>query len=164
MSLPHLLGSSRRHRITVCAAVPARAMVDSETRLVMPETTTWPIGPHSLCRCYKVGSVVSNPWSCRSRWFWTLPDLCLSFPLIVSFLSLSHHFPLCHLFLLSRLSAALMGLGRLAGLASVSLALMAVAEDLLFYDEMTYQEYTRATTVLGYTGRFGLRQVNVHSR
>lgn len=42
-----------------------------------------------------------------------------------------------------------MGLGRLAVLASASLAL---AEDLLFYDGMLYQEYTQATTVLGLTG------------
>lgn len=55
-----------------------------------------------------------------------------------------------------------MGLARLAGLASASLALMAKAEDLLFYDEMTYQEYTRATTVLGFTGRLGPSQVFVY--
>lgn len=42
-----------------------------------------------------------------------------------------------------------MGLGRLAVLALASLAM---AEDLLFYDGMLYQEYTQATTVLGLTG------------
>lgn len=54
-----------------------------------------------------------------------------------------------------------MGLGRLAGLASAGLATLAMAEDLLFYNDMTYQEYTEATTVLGLTGMmastFGLR-------
>ncbi|CAN8104953.1 unnamed protein product [Discula destructiva] len=44
-----------------------------------------------------------------------------------------------------------MSLGRLAGLAVASLATWAVAEDLLFYNDMTYQEYTQATTALGLT-------------
>ena len=51
-----------------------------------------------------------------------------------------------------RLVVVAMGFGRLAGLASAGLAHLAMAEDLLFYDSMTYQEYTEATTVLGYTG------------
>lgn len=46
-----------------------------------------------------------------------------------------------------------MGLGRLAGLASAGLvAMAAAADDLLFYDNMTYLEYTQATTVLGFSG------------
>lgn len=45
-----------------------------------------------------------------------------------------------------------MGLGRFARLASAGLVHLAMAEDLLFYDSMTYQEYTEATTVLNYTG------------
>lgn len=46
-----------------------------------------------------------------------------------------------------------MGLAQRAGLALACMATLAMAEDLLFYDSMTYQEYTRATSVLGYTGR-----------
>lgn len=45
-----------------------------------------------------------------------------------------------------------MGFSQLAGLALAGLAVGAMAEDLLFYDNMTYVEYTRATTVLNYTG------------
>lgn len=45
-----------------------------------------------------------------------------------------------------------MGLGRLVGLASASLATLSMAEDLLFYNNLLYQEYTQATTVLGFTG------------
>lgn len=45
-----------------------------------------------------------------------------------------------------------MGFGQLAGLALASLVTLVMAEDLLFYSNMTYQEYTQATTVLGFTG------------
>ncbi|ROV90796.1 hypothetical protein VMCG_09388 [Cytospora schulzeri] len=45
-----------------------------------------------------------------------------------------------------------MGFGLVAGLASAGLASLAMAEDLLFHSTMMdTQEYTRATTVLGYT-------------
>ena len=39
-----------------------------------------------------------------------------------------------------------------AGLVLASLAKLANAEDLLFYDDMLYNEYKEATTTLGYTG------------
>lgn len=46
-----------------------------------------------------------------------------------------------------------MGLGRRAGLVSVGLAAMAAAaDDLLFYNDLTYLEYTQATSVLDMTG------------
>lgn len=46
-----------------------------------------------------------------------------------------------------------MGFGLVAGLASAGLVSLAMAEDLLFHSTMVdTQEYTRATSVLGYTG------------
>lgn len=53
-----------------------------------------------------------------------------------------------------------MGLARLAGLASACMATLAMAEDLLFYDALTYQEYTQATSVLGFTGRKAFNPVS----
>jgi hypothetical protein len=48
-----------------------------------------------------------------------------------------------------------MRFGSLAGLASAGLASIVAAEDLLFYSTMTdTQEYIRATTVLGLTGKY----------
>ncbi len=42
----------------------------------------------------------------------------------------------------------------LLGLAAASIAGVAWAiEDLLFYQDMTYNEYKEATTTLGYTGK-----------
>lgn len=47
-----------------------------------------------------------------------------------------------------------MRFGSVAGLASAGLAGIVAAEDLLFYSDMIdNQEFTRATTVLGLTGR-----------
>jgi hypothetical protein len=48
-----------------------------------------------------------------------------------------------------------MRFGSLAGLASAGLAGIVAAQDLLFYSTMVdTQEYIRATTVLGLTGRY----------
>lgn len=58
------------------------------------------------------------------------------------------HCLFCHLPVVAMRSSSL------AGLASVGLASIATAEDLLFYSTMTdTQEYIQATTVLGMTGR-----------
>lgn len=47
-----------------------------------------------------------------------------------------------------------MGFGLVAGLASAGLASFAMAQDLLFHSSMVdTQEYTQATTVLGFTGK-----------
>jgi hypothetical protein len=40
-----------------------------------------------------------------------------------------------------------------AGLVLASLTKLANAEDLLFYNDMLYNEYNQSTKVLGYTGR-----------
>lgn len=40
-----------------------------------------------------------------------------------------------------------------AGLVLASLTKLAIAEDLLFYNDMLYKEYSEATTTLGYTGK-----------
>lgn len=51
-----------------------------------------------------------------------------------------------------------MGLAQLVGLAPASLATLSMAEDLLFYNNLLYQEYTQATTVLGFTGTITTHQ------
>lgn len=45
---------------------------------------------------------------------------------------------------------------RLVGLIPACLVAITTAQDLLFYNGLTYQEYTQATTVLGYTGEVDL--------
>lgn len=45
-----------------------------------------------------------------------------------------------------------MRLTGLLSMASAGLAGLAAAEDLLFYDAMTYNEFKEATNVLNYTG------------
>lgn len=55
-----------------------------------------------------------------------------------------------------------MGFSRLSGLASAGLATLSMAEDLLFYNDMLYQEYTQATTVLGFTGTAAFRPISLY--
>lgn len=43
-----------------------------------------------------------------------------------------------------------------AGLVLASLTKLATAEDLLFYNDMLYNEYSEATKTLGYTGMSAL--------
>lgn len=127
----------------------------------MPETVTGSDQSQGFSHCYKVGSVVNESPISTPGYFWASPNLSLlPTPLSLSFgspteVSISHSLFCSFLFVVALPNASqqqAMGLHRLVGLAWASLAALVVAEDLLFYNDLTYSEYTEATTVLGLTG------------
>lgn len=151
---PFLAGFLRRHQVFISPLASPCGILTSETGLVMPETMDMEIDFRSLFLIYKVSLVFSKP-HCKFFWppSWTCADLYLSFSSVVSSFGIAQLTPsFASVFRLLRSSSTVMGLGRLVGLASASLATLSMAEDLLFYNNLLYQEYTQATTVLGFTG------------